>query len=299
MFYSPARQIGKTFIAKYLTKTYDAFKLKFGMNWQTVEKQIREKWYDESSKFSKKPIVVVNMVADDQRRIDALFGTIERIQDAECFGDGEDWGGNFPWIFIFANKRPQPTDFSPDRMHTFVISGEQHESPYSLVYHLHAEGEKAVDDDALLQANDLEVEAAETGRAVELLIFDKNFENKEFRVSVDDMISKLVAHGRSVKCDFFNKFMTEKRSGGVDFEKTRFYKWVTQNYSDAFASGQLKRTTSAGKHYYSGLVDDAQSKKRLRGDDDDEEEEEGMETRSPKKTRAQKSQVPNELSRWG
>jgi hypothetical protein len=281
VFYSAARQIGKTFIAKYLTKTYDAFKLEFGMNWQTVRKQICQKWYDQHSTFSEKPIVVVNMVADDQRRMDALFGTIERIQDAECFGDGGDWGGNFPWILIFANKRLQPKDFSPDRMHTFVISGEQHEDPYSLVYHLHAEGEKAVGDDALLQANDLEVEAAESGRAVELLILDKNFIDKAFRNSVDDIISKLIAHGRSVKCDFFNKFVTEKRSGGVDYEKSKFYEWVTQNYQDKFASGQFKRTTSAGKHYYSGRADKAQPKKRLR--DDDDEGSKRVETRSPKK----------------
>jgi len=150
-------------------------------------------------------------------------------------------------------------NFSPDRMHTFVISGEHHESPYSLVYNFQAEEEKAVDDVALLQANDLEVEAAETGRAVELLIFDDNFLDKEFRISVDDMIFKLIAHGRSVKCDFFNKFKTEKRSIGVDYEKSKFYDWVTQNYADAFASGQLKRTTSAGKHYYSGRVDKASS----------------------------------------
>jgi len=259
VFYSPARQIGKTFIVKYLTQTYDAFELKFGMNWQTVRKQICQKWYDEESTFSEKPIVVVNIVADDERRIDVLLSTIERIQDAECFGDGEDWGGNFPWILIFANKRLQPKNFSPDRMHTFVISGEHHESPYSLVYNFQAEEEKAVDDVALLQANDLEVEAAETGRAVELLIFDENFLDKEFRISVDDMIFKLIAHGRSVKCDFFNKFKTEKRSGGVDYEKSKFYDWVTQNYADAFASGQLKRTTSAGKHYYSGRVDKASS----------------------------------------
>jgi len=96
--------------------------------------------------------------------------------------------------------------------------GEHHESPYPLVYNFQAEEEKAVDDVALLQANDLEVEAAETGRAVEHLIFDDNFLDKEFRISVDDMIFKLIAHGRSVKCDFFNKFKTEKRSGIVQIK---------------------------------------------------------------------------------
>ena len=93
------------------------------------------------------------MTADDKRNVDALFDKIERIQDAECFGDGENWGGNFPWILIFANKRPEPTNFSPDRMHAYIIDRSE---PYSLVYNLQAEGKKAVDDIALLQANDLE-----------------------------------------------------------------------------------------------------------------------------------------------
>lgn len=244
--FSNHRQIGKTAVADYLINSGYAVSVD-GVQWKVDAAKVAEEMKphpDGQTIFQKRPIIIVNLRADDSRiHKKELYDSIEEYTDGGIGLLPKGWGGVIPLYMFIGNNPPQIGEdeagghLSSSRLNCYEIEGigepyvddegEERYEDYDLVVSTCMVEKAKKKGKAKFQSADYSKKAREAGVAVDVYIFFDTFEDYEpqLKRDTDMMAGKEMAKILQGKNDCFKPFLSGK---GPQFEMTKFHDWLKE-----------------------------------------------------------------------